>query len=80
MKSLTAPVYHRGVKGDQLCLSSRILAVADMYDAMTSDRPYHKGMSNDQAMTILNKLAPHAIDATCLAALDGCLDRAQVVA
>ena len=72
--------YHRGVKGDQLCLSSRVLAVADMYDAMTSDRPYHKGMSNDQAMTILNKLAPHAIDATCLAALDGCLDRAQVVA
>ena len=72
--------YHLGVTGDLLCLPSRILAVADMYDAMTSDRPYHKGMSVDQALSILRKQAPRKIDATCLDALERCIDPAQVVA
>ena len=41
--------YPEGLKGDQIPLGSRIIAVADAYDAMTSDRPYRKALSPDAA-------------------------------
>lgn len=37
--------YPKGLKGDQLPLESRMAAVVDVYDAITADRCYHKGMS-----------------------------------
>ncbi len=42
--------YPYGLKGDEIMLEARIIAVADSYDAMTSDRPYRKGM--DPAVAI----------------------------
>lgn len=45
--------YPRGCRGDALLLATRILCVADAYDAMTSDRPYRSGMSQQAAMQIL---------------------------
>lgn len=42
--------YARGLRGDDLSLSARILAVADSYDAMTADRPYRKAMSAQDAL------------------------------
>jgi putative nucleotidyltransferase with HDIG domain len=42
--------YPHGLKGDQIPLGARIMAVADSYDAMTSDRPYRKAMSAEQAL------------------------------
>ncbi len=42
--------YPDGLKGKEIPLYSRIIAVADSYDAMTSDRPYRKGMDSDQAI------------------------------
>lgn len=41
------------LSGDELTLKSRILAVADVYTALTEDRPYRKGMSKEQALTII---------------------------
>jgi putative nucleotidyltransferase with HDIG domain len=41
--------YPRGLHGEQIPLGARIFAVADAFDAMTSDRPYRKGMSCEQA-------------------------------
>lgn len=41
--------YPEGLKGDQIPLGARIIAVADAYDAMTSDRPYRKALSPDAA-------------------------------
>ena len=41
--------YPDGLSGDQIPLASRITLVCDAYDAMTSDRPYRKAMSADQA-------------------------------
>jgi diguanylate cyclase (GGDEF)-like protein/PAS domain S-box-containing protein len=41
--------YPNGLKGDQIPLFSRIIAVADAYEAMTSDRPYRKKMDKDYA-------------------------------
>jgi len=42
--------YPDGLKGEAIPLGSRILAVADAYDAMTSDRPYRDGLSADGAI------------------------------
>ena len=42
--------YPLGLEGNAIPLGARILAVADSYDAMTSDRPYRKAMSKDEAI------------------------------
>ncbi len=41
--------YPFGLKGDQIPLAAAIIAVADAYDAMTSDRPYRKALSDAEA-------------------------------
>jgi|FLYL01.1.fsa_nt_gi hypothetical protein len=45
--------YPDGLKGERIPLAARIVAVADGFDAMTSDRPYRKGMSDEEAVAIL---------------------------
>ena len=42
--------YPEGLRGDQIPLVACIIAVADAYDAMTTDRPYRKGLSKEQAV------------------------------
>lgn len=61
--------YPFGLKGDQICLEIRILTVADVFDALTADRPYRKAMSIDQAFVILDKDIGTAFDGTCIKAL-----------
>ena len=41
--------YPRGLKGEEIPLGARIFSVADSLDAMTSDRPYQRGKTYDQA-------------------------------
>ncbi len=47
--------YPLGLSGDKLLLEARILAVADSYDAMTSDRPYRKALPEDVALKELEQ-------------------------
>lgn len=47
--------YPDGLAGLAIPLYGRIIAVADAYDAMTSDRPYRKGMDHEQALNILEQ-------------------------
>lgn len=49
--------YPCGLKADELSLSVRICAVADVYDALTSDRSYRKGMSDLEALRIITREA-----------------------
>jgi len=42
--------YPRGLKGEEIPLSARIFAVADVYDALTSDRPYRKAWLREEAV------------------------------
>jgi HD-GYP domain-containing protein (c-di-GMP phosphodiesterase class II) len=42
--------YPDGIKGEQIPIGSRIISVVDAYDAMTSDRPYRRGMPPAQAV------------------------------
>ena len=45
--------YPDGLQGDVIPLAARIIAVADSYDAITSDRPYRAGMPPDKVLAIL---------------------------
>jgi len=47
--------YPAGLKGDEIPLPSRIIALADFYDALTSERPYRKAMSRDEAVGIMKE-------------------------
>ncbi|WP_373047599.1 HD-GYP domain-containing protein [Vulgatibacter sp.] len=47
--------YPRQLKGEQISLEARIVAVADAFDAMTSDRPYRKAVGADVALAELNR-------------------------
>lgn len=61
--------YPEGLVADQIDLPARILAVADVFDALTQDRHYRLGMSLDDAFAIIDEMTPHQLDATCVAAL-----------
>ena len=47
--------YPNGLKGEEIPLFSRIISVADAYEAMTSDRPYRKAMKKQEAIEELKK-------------------------
>jgi putative nucleotidyltransferase with HDIG domain len=47
--------YPNGLAGEDINLQARIFAVADCYDAMTSDRPYRKGISKEKTLETLQK-------------------------
>ncbi len=64
--------YPEGKKGTQIPLESRIVAVADVFDALTSDRCYKKAWSNDEAFAMLNKMAGEKLDIDCVDAIISC--------
>ena len=47
--------YPRGVAGEAIPIGARILSVVDCYDALTSDRPYRRAMSDEAALAILRE-------------------------
>ena len=62
--------YPDGLSGEDIPLGARILAVADTYDAMTTDRPYRKALSHETAIAELKEqsgiqLDPAVVDVFC---------------
>lgn len=55
--------YPQGLRSDEIPLEARVLAVADCFDAMTSDRAYRRPMSLDQARVELARVAGSQLDA-----------------
>jgi HD-GYP domain-containing protein (c-di-GMP phosphodiesterase class II) len=49
--------YPDGLRGEQIPLALRCLSVADVYDALTSDRSYRKAMNADTALQLMRKEA-----------------------
>ena len=47
--------YPDGLKGQEVPLTARILQVTDIYDALTTDRPYHKAVSSQRAFAIMRE-------------------------
>ena len=60
--------YPDGLVGEAIPLTARVMAVADAYSAMTTDRPYRKGMSAAEARQILQDGAGAQWDPACVAA------------
>ncbi|PWW03347.1 putative nucleotidyltransferase with HDIG domain [Hoeflea marina] len=61
--------YPYGLSGDEICLEARILTVADVFDALSAERPYRAAMPIAQALAILDKDIDLAFDPACVAAL-----------
>jgi putative nucleotidyltransferase with HDIG domain len=54
--------YPEGLKNDEIPVGARIILVADAFDAMTSDRPYRKGLSVEQVIEQLQKYKGEQFD------------------
>jgi diguanylate cyclase (GGDEF)-like protein/putative nucleotidyltransferase with HDIG domain len=54
--------YPQGLAGDDIPIGARILTIVDYYDAVTTERPYHKALSNDSALGLLRHEAGRALD------------------
>jgi len=60
--------YPRGLKGEEIPLGGRIVCLADVFDAVTSDRPYHRALSVEEAMAMVRagrgtQFDPNVVDA-----------------
>ncbi len=62
--------YPRGLKADEIPLGAKILAVADSFDAIVTDRPYQKGRTREEALGIFKKFAGTKWDPDCVEALE----------
>jgi len=69
--------YPRHLKDEEIPLGAKILAVADAYDAMTTDRPYQKGKRSEVALGILKKNAGSKWDKTCVAAFEAVMNASE---
>jgi HD-GYP domain-containing protein (c-di-GMP phosphodiesterase class II) len=66
--------YPDGLRGDELDLPTRIMAVADVYDALVSDRVYRPAWEPARALALLHGGAGEQFDARCVEALERQLD------
>ncbi|MCC2667910.1 MAG: hypothetical protein K0Q72_381 [Armatimonadetes bacterium] len=71
--------YPWGKRGGELTADDRILAVADVYEALTADRPYRKGMPEEEALGILRREAGTLLDAECVTALEASLGAVETI-
>jgi HD-GYP domain-containing protein (c-di-GMP phosphodiesterase class II) len=55
--------YPRGLKGDEIPLAARLFSVVDVYDSLTSDRPYRSAWTKKDAMNYLQDMAGQQFDA-----------------
>jgi HD-GYP domain-containing protein (c-di-GMP phosphodiesterase class II) len=69
--------YPFGLRGEAIPLEARIFAVVDAYDAMTSDRPYRKAMSPEQALAEIERNAGTQFDPQVVAAFKRVITRMQ---
>ncbi len=71
--------YPSGKKGDEIPLEARIIAVADVFDALTSKRPYKEAWDNARAFEMLKKLAGESLDQDCVDALLKNVDKIEKI-
>jgi HD-GYP domain-containing protein (c-di-GMP phosphodiesterase class II) len=71
--------YPAGLVQDAIPLEARIVAVADVYDALLSERCYKAAWPQQEAVTQLQKMAGHHLDAECVEALISQLAEARII-
>ncbi|HEX4042924.1 MAG TPA: HD domain-containing phosphohydrolase, partial [Xanthobacteraceae bacterium] len=61
--------YPLGLRGDQIARETRIITTADIFDALTAERPYRAAMPVAKALAIMADMVGTQVDADCFAAL-----------
>jgi HD-GYP domain-containing protein (c-di-GMP phosphodiesterase class II) len=74
-EKLNGKGYGRRMPGEEVPLAARIIAVADVFDALTSKRPYKEAWDNDRAIALLKKLSGEELDGQCVEALCNNMER-----
>jgi len=54
--------YPDGLKGEEIPLLARVIAAADIYNALTTDRPYRKRFSDEEAIRVIRRIRGKDID------------------
>jgi putative nucleotidyltransferase with HDIG domain len=67
--------YPNRLMAADLSMEARIIAVADVYGALSEDRPYRAGLRYEEIMPIMRALAPRKLDGDCVNALIGLIGR-----
>lgn len=78
-ESINGEGYPYGLKGDEIPIEARIISVADIFDALTSQRPYKPAWSNDRAFAMLEELAGITLDPDCVSALINNLEEIEAI-
>jgi HD-GYP domain-containing protein (c-di-GMP phosphodiesterase class II) len=68
-EALDGSGYPHGLRGEEIPLEARIVAVADVFDALTTHRPYKRTWSTDEALAFLTAGVGTRFDPACVAAL-----------
>jgi HD-GYP domain-containing protein (c-di-GMP phosphodiesterase class II) len=71
--------YPDGLKGEAIPFFARIIAVADTFDAMTSDRPYRAALSDDQALGELKKCSGEQFDPECVKGFERAYNKGAII-
>jgi HD-GYP domain-containing protein (c-di-GMP phosphodiesterase class II) len=70
--------YPYGLQGDQIPLLARVIAVADTFDALTTNRPYQQAHTPEQALQIIRNLAGKRLDPQAVEALLAVYGRGEI--
>lgn len=71
--------YPEGLRGDEIPIEARIVAVADVFDALTSKRPYKEAWDTDKAFEVLEQMSGEKLDTDCVQALINNSDRVEEI-
>ncbi len=70
---------YNGLMDEEIPIEAKIVAVADVFDALTSVRPYKEAWSNERAFAFLESMAGTKFDSECVAALINCRDEVEQI-
>ena len=74
-EKLNGKGYPNGKTGNDISLESRVITVADIFDALTAERPYRGAMPVDKALSIMREDVGEGIDSNCFQALERALNK-----
>ena len=77
-ESLDGRGYPYGLKGEQIPMLARVIAVADTFDALTTNRPYQQAHDSVDALRIIHNLASKRLDPRAVAALTAVYERGEI--
>lgn len=72
--------YPRGISGDMICLETRIITTADIFDAISSERPYRGAIPVGRTLEMMQEHVGTAIDSRCFDALCAARDQLETLA